>query len=282
MPSARYDNSPDGGGNSSAVSLAGAGAVHRNSPLPYYAQVKRILLHEIESAELKPGDMLPSEQELCQRFDVSRTVIRQALGELVNEGRLYRIRGKGTFIAKPKLREQFIESTVGFFEDLTSRGHRVESRVMSCEIVAASDKVANALEIEPGTQCVELVRLRLVNDEVIAFTKSYLPYFNEAFFESLQGADLGPVSLYRHLEEAWGLRIDSGHRSLEAVAASPMLARLLDIEADEPVLAIESVGRDSSGRVVEHFQAWHRGDRTRLEMDVVQGQSHNALLPALS
>jgi GntR family transcriptional regulator len=280
MSSARYDDSR--GLSGGPVSLAGAGAVQRDSPLPYYVQVKRLLLHEIESADLQPGDLLPSEQELCQRFDVSRTVIRQALGELVNEGRLYRMRGKGTFIAKPKLQEQFIESTVGFFEDLTSRGHRVDSRVMSCEVVAASDRVANALEIETGAKCIELVRLRLVNGEVIAFTKSYLPHFDAEFFEKLTSADLGPVSLYRFLEEEWGLQIDSGHRSLEAVAASPMLARLLEIETGEPALSIESIGRDASGRVVEYFQAWHRGDRTRLEMDVVRGQSHTALSASLS
>jgi GntR family transcriptional regulator len=264
-----------------AVKIDGMG-VQRDSPLPYYEQVKRLLIHLMENSDLSPGDLLPSEQELCAQFGVSRTVIRQALGELVNQGRLYRMRGKGTFIAKPKLQEQFIESTVGFFEDLTSKGHRVESRVMSCEVVAANDRVAEALEVEPGSDCIELVRLRSVNDEVIAFTKSYLPYFSEEFFDRLKQADLASVSLYRLLEEQWGIRIDSGHRSLEAVAASPMLARLLEVRTGDPILAIESVGRDATRRVVEHFQAWHRADRTRLEMDVVRGQRVRSGAPALS
>jgi GntR family transcriptional regulator len=263
------------------VNISGRG-VQRDSPLPYYEQVKRLLLHQIENTELSPGDLLPSEQELCARFGVSRTVVRQALGELVNEGRLYRMRGKGTFIAKPKLREQFIESTVGFFEDLTSKGHTVESRVMSVERVAADEKVAEALEVEPGTRVIELVRLRSVNNEVIAFTKSYLPDTGDEFFDSLRDADLAKLSLYRFLEDSWGIRIESGHRSLEAVSASTMLARLLAIESGDPVLAIESVGRDAGRRVVEHFQAWHRADRARLEMDVVRGQPARSSVPALS
>lgn len=256
--------------------------IQRDSPLPYYEQVKRLLLHQIDESDLGPGDLLPSEQELCAEFGVSRTVIRQALGELVHEGRLYRMRGKGTFIAKPKLQEQFIESTVGFFEDLTSRGHTVESRVMSCELVPATDQVAEALEIDPKTQCIELVRLRSVNHEVIAFTKSYLPYFSAEFFDSVRGADLTKVSLYRFLEDDWGVVIDSGHRSLEAVLAGAMLARLLEIKPREPILAIESVGRDASRRVVEYFQAWHRADRARLEIDVVRGNRQRSGPPTLA
>jgi GntR family transcriptional regulator len=240
--------------------------------VPYYEQLKQVLLHQIEQGEYGPGDLLPSEHELCDKYSVSRTVVRQALGELVNEGRLYRMRGKGTFVAKPKLHEQFIESTVGFFEDLTARGHVVESRVMSCEAVQPTEQVTAALELTNDDRSIEIVRLRSVNDEVVAFTKSYLPYIGDDFFEDLRATDLSKVSLYRYLEDRWGIRIESGHRSLEAVLATGMLARLLEMDQGRPVLSIESIGRDSGGRVVEYFVAWHRADRTRLEMDVVREQ----------
>jgi GntR family transcriptional regulator len=248
-------------------------AVQRDSVVPYYEQLKQVLLHQIEQGEYVPGDLLPSEHEFCDTFGVSRTVVRQALGELVNEGRLYRMRGKGTFVSKPKLHEQFIESTVGFFEDLTARGHVVESRVMSCEVVQPTEQVSAALELPDAEhRAIEMVRLRSVNDEVVAFTKSYLPYISDEFFADLRGTDMSKVSLYRYLEDRWGIQIESGHRSLEAVLATGMLARLLEMDHGGPVLSIESTGRDSSGRVVEHFQAWHRADRTRLEMDVVREQ----------
>ncbi|MEA2418874.1 MAG: GntR family transcriptional regulator, N-acetylglucosamine utilization regulator [Thermoleophilaceae bacterium] len=247
-------------------------SVRRDSAIPYYEQLKQVLVSQLASGEYQPGDSLPSEHELCDTYGVSRTVVRQALGDMVNDGLLYRMRGKGTFVAKPKLREQFIESTVGFFEDLTSRGHVVESRVISCERVQPSAQVADALELAEGMPCIELIRLRSVNHEVVAFTKSYLPLISDRFFEDLRATDLARVSLYRYLEERWGVLIESGHRSLEATVATGLLAQLLEIHTGAPVLAIESIGRDADERVVEYFQAWHRGDRTRLEMDVVRGQ----------
>jgi GntR family transcriptional regulator len=266
--SGRHYNSP--GRHPSSFSGIG---VQRNSVVPYYEQLKQVLLHQIEQGEYGPGDLLPSEHELCDKYNVSRTVVRQALGELVNEGRLYRMRGKGTFVAKPKLHEQFIESTVGFFEDLTARGHVVESRVMSCEVVQPTEQVVAALELTADdSRAIEIVRLRSVNDEVVAFTKSYLPYISDEFFEDLRATDLSKVSLYRYLEDRWGIQIESGHRSLEAVLATGMLARLLEMDHGGPVLSIESIGRDAGGRVVEYFVASHRADRTRLEMDVVREQ----------
>jgi GntR family transcriptional regulator len=244
--------------------------VRRDSPVPFYEQLRQVLLDQIEQGDVQPGDPLPSEFELCAEFGVSRTVVRQAIGELVNEGRLYRMRGKGTFVAKPKLHEQFMESTVGFFEDLTSRGHVVESRVMSCELVQPTERVVEALGTATGEQCIELVRLRSVNNEVIAFTKSYLPDYGAGFFDDLRATDLSKLSLYRFLEDRWSIRIYSGHRSIEAVLATGMLSRMLKIRAGDPVLSIESVGRDASDRIVEYFQAWHRADRTRLDIDVVR------------
>jgi GntR family transcriptional regulator len=244
--------------------------IRRDAPVPYYQQLKRLIVEQIDRDALQPGDLLPSEAELCERYDVSRTVVRQAVGDLVNEGLLHRMRGKGTFVARPKLSEQFMESTVGFFEDLTTRGHTVVSQVLSLDLVEAGSRVAESLGVAEKTPCIELVRLRSVNDQVVAFTKSYINSSSQELFDDLRRADLTTTSLYRVLEERWDMRIELGHRSLEAIKAKGMLARLLQIRSGEPVLYIESVGRDASGRALEYFQAWHRADRTRLEMNVVR------------
>ncbi len=247
-----------------------APSVRRNVRIPYYEQVKLLILKEIESEGLQPGDMLTSEGEMCQRYEVSRTVVRQAVGELVNEGVLVRQQGKGTFISRPKVREQFMQSTVGFFEDLSLRGHSVQSKVISCQLVEAESTVAEPLEIEPGSKCVEITRLRYVNDDLVAFTKSYVNSADPSMVDDLIAADLSRNSLYRTLEENWGLRIESGRRSLEVVTASGVLPGILEVKAGSPALYIESIGRDASGTPVEFFRAWHRVDRTRLEIDVVR------------
>jgi GntR family transcriptional regulator len=247
-----------------------APVIRRDLSVPYYEQLKALIVQQIERDGLKPGDLIPSEGALCQQHDVSRTVVRQAIGDLVNEGLLHRQRGKGTFVARPKLREQFMESTVGFFEDLTSHGHRVSGEVIGLQIVDASATVAQALEVDVGSRCIELIRLRAVNGEVAALTKSYVNSSDESLLEDLRRADLSTTSLYRILEEHWGMRVESGRRSLEATKAKGALANMLQVRSGEPVLYIESVGRDASERVMEYFQAWHRADRTRLEMNVVR------------
>jgi GntR family transcriptional regulator len=244
--------------------------IRRDLNVPYYEQLKHLILQEIELKGLQPGDLLPSEVEFCQEYDVSRTVVRQAIGDLVNEGMLHRMRGKGTFVARPKLREQFMESTVGFFEDLTAQGHRVASEVLSLDLVEAGDRIAQALEVAVNAPVIELVRLRSVNDEVVTFTKSYVNSSSRELLADLRAADLTKTSLYRLLEDNWNLRIDSGQRSIEATKAKGMLATILELRAGEPVLFIESIGRDSAERPVEFFLAWHRADRTRLEMHVVR------------
>jgi len=255
--------------------------IDHNARLPYYEQLKQLIVREISRDNLEPGHLMPSEAEMCARYGVSRTVVRQAVGELVNEGVLRRMRGKGTFVAKPKLTEQFIESTGGFFEDMTRHGHSVSSNVLSIDIVEIVGRVRELVGATPGTHCIEIVRLRAVNDEVVAFTKSYIAHDNEALFEELRSADLSTVSLYQILDDKFGLRIDTAHRSIEAVAASGMLTKLLEVDPGDPLLYIESVARSSVGDVIECFLAWHRADRMKIEMDVFRDRrpvSDDALL----
>jgi GntR family transcriptional regulator len=245
--------------------------IERDSRLPFYAQLKRVLEEQMESGNLAPGDLLPSEGELCGRFGVSRTVVRQAIGELVTEGRLYRMRGKGTFVAARKLSEHFLQTPLGFFEDLTASGHVVSSEVLRCDEAPATDAVAKALDLGAGDACVMLDRLRYVNGELTAFTKSFLPTrLHPQLLERLGAFDLRSRSLYRFLEDECAVRIHSGHRSVEAVRATRELAKLLEVRSGDPLLYIQSIARDATGRALEHFEAWHRGDRARLEMDVVR------------
>lgn len=244
--------------------------IEREIRLPYYEQLKQLILREIARKGLEPGHLMPSETEMCARYGVSRTVVRQAVGELVTEGVLQRMRGKGTFVAKPKLSEQFMESTVGFFEDMTSHGYSVSSTVLSIDRVEIAGRVRELMGDGSGSHCIEIVRQRAVNDEVVAFTKSYVSRDDPQLLGHLRAADLSQVSLYRILEESFGLRIESGHRSIEATSAIGMMTELLKVTAGDPLLYVESIGRDTKGAVVECFRAWHRADRMRIEMDVVR------------
>jgi len=96
--------------------------IKKDSPIPYYFQLEGILREAIEGGKWVPDQQIPSEPELCEMLGVSRTVVRQALNELVNEGLLYRRRGKGTFATRSKIAESLVQNLTGFYEDMVAKG----------------------------------------------------------------------------------------------------------------------------------------------------------------
>jgi GntR family transcriptional regulator len=243
--------------------------VRRSSAVPYYEQLKIALVQQMEGGLLHVGDMLPSETELCRQFRVSRTVVRQALGDLVSEGRVYRMRGKGTFVARPPLRAQFLESSADFFEDVLPSDEQVTRTVRSLDLRPAPRVAAQALGLRANAFCLEIERLRSVGGEVAAYTKHFLPLDLRAdLLADVRSFDVGNHSIYEFLEEVCDIRIDSGHRSLEAIPAPPEVATLLGTEIGAPLLYVVSVEREITGKPVQFFEAWHRGDRTKFDMDV--------------
>lgn len=243
------------------------GTVDRNNPIPYYIQVKEALRERIRRGDWQAGEQLPGEAELCRVFDVSRTVIRQALQELVREGLVVRHKGRGTFVAEPKLRGSLVQKLTGFYENMASQGHPPVSQVLKQEVVPASPEVASYLGIEPGTEVIEIQRLRFVQDEPIVLVTTYLPY---ALCPDILEADLTHQSLYTLLEQRCRLFIARGRRTIEAVPANEYEASLLNVKKSAPLILLDSVSYLSDGTPVEYYHALHRGDRSRFEVELVR------------
>lgn len=252
--------------SSNTPAPAWANSVDHSSPLPFYAQVKEALRTQIEQGEWKPGEQLPGELELCDLFDVSRTVIRQALTELAHDGLIVKHKGKGTFVAAPKITEALVQKLTGFYQDMSERGTPPVSRILKQERVPASVKLAQALRLEPGEPVIELERLRFVQEEPIALVTTFLPYARCA--EILQ-IDLRRQSLYAVMEQVCGIVIARGQRTMEAVAANQREAELLEIDPGSPLMLIDSVSFEADGTPVEYYHALHRGDRSRFVAEVV-------------
>lgn len=121
--------------------------IDKESPVPYYHQLKVYLLGEIESGNWMPQQKLPSEAEICERFGISRTVVRQAIKELQNQGYLSTEKGRGTFIARPKIVAGFVQNIIGFYEDFTKRGFKVTTHIIKQELAPASRHVSEELRI---------------------------------------------------------------------------------------------------------------------------------------
>lgn len=249
-------------------------AVNRHSPLPYYVQVKEALRGHIENHHWQPGDQLPGEPELCRMFDVSRTVIRQALKEMEYEGLIVREKGKGTFIAEPKIAESLAQKLTGFYQDMVERGYTPITQVLKQEVAPASPKVATHLSLEPGTQVIKIERLRFVQGEPIVLVTTYLPY---ALCPEILDEDLSRQSLYILLEQVYGLVIARGRRTLEAVPANEYEAPLLQVEKGAPLVLLNSVSYLDDGTPIEYYHALHRGDRSRFEVELIRIREHGGV-----
>lgn len=251
-----------------AVSLRDDIYIDKKSPVPYYHQLKIYLKSEIESGNWAPEQKLPSEAEFCDRFDISRTVVRQAIKELQNEGYLETEKGKGTFIGRPKIIEGFIQSLTGFYEEMAKRGYRVTTHVLKQELSPASRTVAEALEVESGTPVVTISRLRKLNDEPSVYVTTYIP---QGLCPELLESDLENKSLYDFLEHSgYGLKIHRGKRYISVSLANEYEASLLHMEVGAPLIELDSVTYLEDGRPLEYFHALHRGDRTRFEVNLIK------------
>ncbi|MDF2626663.1 MAG: GntR family transcriptional regulator [Symbiobacteriaceae bacterium] len=238
----------------------------KDVPIPLYYQIKARLLEAIENGQLKPGDRVMSERELTTQFGVSRMTARQALTEMESQGFLFRVQGKGTFVATPKL-EQPLAGLTSFTEDMRRRGLEPAARVISAEETVAGRKVARALGVGETASIYRLERLRLAGGEPMALEVSHIP---SSFVPGL--LDRGPVehSLYRVLDERYGLQLIRANQSLEAVAANPYEAEVLKVREGTPLLLLERVSRDAQDRNIEFVRSLYRGDRYRFTTELIR------------
>ncbi|MFQ6066752.1 MAG: GntR family transcriptional regulator [bacterium] len=251
--------------------------INKNSPVPYYYQLEQFLREKIENGKLKPGDNLPSEAELCSIFGVSRTVVRQALNKLNQDGIVYKEKGRGTFVAKPKLQEKFIQRTYGFYQEMKEKGLEVESRILEHELIEPPTRIKTLLKLTGGQKVVKTSRLRLVNKELIMFTTTYV---RSDLCPGLEKEDLTNRSLYQLLWDKYRLKISYGQRTLEAVAASKYEANMLKVPRRSPLVYLESVSYLEDGTPIEYFEAWHRGDKCKFAIELVPAEEMKKIMPA--
>ena len=241
--------------------------IDHQSQIPYYIQVKEVIRERIRSRVWQPNDQLPSEADLCDAFNVSRTVIRQALQDLIHDGLIIRRKGKGSFVAPAKISEQLVQKLTGFYHDMVAQGYHPVTHVLKQEVIAAPPKVAANLGIAAGTPVIEIVRLRFVEETPIVLVTSYLPH---ALCPGLGTDDLSDQSLYDLLEKNHHLYIARGRRVMQAVPASENEAQLLQVEKGAPLFLLDSISYLDDDTPVEYYFAYHRGDRSQFEVELVR------------
>jgi GntR family transcriptional regulator len=222
--------------------------------IPKYYRLKK---HLIELTEvLAPGSPLPPERALAERYATSRTTVRQALAELVIEGRLQRIQGKGTFVAKPKVAQEL--QLVSYTEDMRHHGLNPETRILDIGYVTADEPMAALLGIRPGGRALRINRLRLADGEPMSIDTSLLPARR---FPGLRRELPRHRSLYETLATAYDVHLAEAEETIETVLATPEDAGLLGVDVGLPLLLLCRHAFDLHGEPVEWAQSFYRGDR---------------------
>ena len=231
--------------------------------VPKYIRLREALREQM--AAWQAHDPLPSEAQLCEAHGVSRTTVRKALDYLMYEGLIYRVQGKGTFVSPPKLAERYIQESSGLFEYLEARGVPLKTRVLDQSIIPASDLLAKNLEIESGEEVLRLVRMRIVDEDVINLAESYVPH---ALCPGIALEEFRDQSLYRIMREKYGIQIHHGRRLVEAQLSTEEDAQLLGIPPASPLLVVTGTMFDPSGKAVDYGILKNRADRHQVEINV--------------
>lgn len=227
---------------------------------PKYFVVKSKLVDMINSDVFGETGMIPSERELMQMFNVSRITVKRAVDDLVNEGYLYRIQGKGTFLREEEAKHDLI-SIMSCTQDIRKMGMVPSKKLIQAEIMDADKIRQRRLQLSPGDKVFLIKRVYYADNEPVNYTTAYLPL---KYYPGIEQYDFSKESIYEILEKVYKTKITTAKRTLEAVLAMDDVATQLELNVREPVILFRAVTMGMiNGREipVETFKSYYRTDR---------------------
>lgn len=230
--------------------------IDKGSRIPLYYQLMEIIIDEIETGKLKENDQIPSERELCEKYDISRATVRQAIQELEKEGYIYKQHGKGTFVS-PKEFKQDLLHFYSFTEEMKKLGKNPTSKVVDFEVIESDAKVAKKMNISLGDIVYKFTRLRLADQQPMMLETTYLLYHR---FPNIKQSDLEQKALYDILTERFNVNFTKAEESFQPVNTRKHEAELLEYKENHPSMMIERITYDKIG-IIEYTVGIARGDR---------------------
>ncbi|SDM38063.1 GntR family transcriptional regulator [Romboutsia lituseburensis] len=221
---------------------------------PIYKNIENYVMNLIESGELKEGDLIPSEKQLTERFNVTRMTVRSALNNLVNGGYITRRRGVGSIVIGNNIYDN-ISTISGFTKEMENKGYKVSNIVIALDIVQADDILKEKLNLDENDNVWEIKRVRLANDEKVSYMVTYMPVklFPNLTKEHCNG------SLYKYIEGECGYKIAMSEREVTSVLSDDETESALDLESKEALLYIAQVCKLQNGDVFEYSHTYHYG-----------------------
>ncbi|GAA0757720.1 GntR family transcriptional regulator [Ideonella azotifigens] len=248
---------------------SGRDAAAESATGPLWSQVKQSLLRMISDNGMGANAALPSESALCERFGVSRTVVREALNQLVYEHVIYKRQGKGAFVSGRREEQNFVGSIVGFSGELLDKHKRITRRVLTQRVALPGERAQHFLRlpVDQGiaSQVVEVSRVQMVDGIPRILVRHSIP---AALTPGLDQLPLQTRSLYDVLQKQYGMIFKRADRWIEAVTPTPEEADLLEIPHTSPLLAIESCALSDAGLPIEYYRALFRTDLASLHIRI--------------
>jgi GntR family transcriptional regulator len=216
-------------------------------------------------ANLSPGTALPSERVLADRYGVARMTVRGEIDRLTSEGLTYRVHGRGTFVAEPRVAQELTLSS--FSEDMRARGLRPGSIVLARELVEASEGLALRLELAPSAKVLRLDRVRTADGSPLAVEEAYVP---TSRYPGIEDADFSDASLFEVLADGWNVRLRDADQRVVAVAIDAENAKVLKVAPGSAGLRFQTLTRDADGTPVYYAISLFRGDRYEIDLKQVR------------
>jgi GntR family transcriptional regulator len=242
--------------------LAHYRSVSKSSHIPMRYQIEQAMRERIESGIWKPGQQLPSEMELCTRYKVSRTTMRQAISHLVDEGLIVRERGRGSFI-RDSMITAGARGLTSFSDEMAALGKHAGAQVLSIQQEPASAEIAKRLRIKEEEPVVVIKRVRYANESPIGIQIASLP---SERFPGLETADLANQSLYTYLQQRYGVVVAEAEEIFTITSISGTDAQLLMIADGTCGFHVERLTFDDNKEPFEFVTSLMRSDRYRIQL----------------
>ncbi|CAK7081470.1 GntR family transcriptional regulator [Tissierella sp.] len=230
--------------------------IDKQNKMPLYFQLMDIIINMIEEGNLRENDQLPSERELCDIYDISRSTVRQAIQELEKEGYIYKLHGKGTFVS-PKMFKQNLLKFYSFTEEMKKIGKIPSSKVLDFQIISCNEKLSKKMNLNIGEKIYIFTRLRLADNEPMMLETSYVPY---AKFLGLTQELLEGNPMYDIFAKMYNISITSAEEVFRSVLTRTDEAELLRYTSGLPSMMIERITYDNEN-IVEYTRSIARGDK---------------------
>lgn len=240
--------------------------IDRTSTEPFYLQLSRLVEQKISEGVFAVGDWLPAESELCRSFSLARSTVRETLRDLENRGRIRMVPRRGAYVIDPEDSGWLLQVAKGFFENEADHLNRdIESKVVDARLTVFPKEAAAALSMGPKDKGFLLKRLRKLDGQVAIYSENYLlPALHDVVTNSAIMSGRG--SLNTVLRNA-GYGVFGAKRSVEAVAATDRLSKLLEVSLHSPLLLVTSASWTKDKRVFDYYLSWARSDVVKISIE---------------